>query len=94
MAPEQLRGERAWDRSDMWALAVVVAQVAAGDHPFWHGEPPLPPDWFKRLAAGPDVPGNRPAGLRDWVRAVGRYPAYRRPTATEALDYLEHAWPL
>jgi serine/threonine protein kinase len=93
MAPEQFRGERATDRSDMWALAVVAAEVAANQHPFWQGEPSPPADWQRRLQPGPDVPARRPAGLRDWVRAVGQFRGYRRPTATRARELLETAWP-
>lgn len=92
-APEQLRGERATERSDVWALAVVAAQVAAGPHPFWHGEPTPPPDWLARLQVGPQVPAQRPAGLRDWVTEAGQYQGFKRPTATRGLEFLERVWP-
>lgn len=93
MAPEQLRGERASPRSDMWALAVVAAQVGADEHPFWRGEPDIPTDWHRRLEVGTDLPPRRPGGARDWVRAVGQYRAYKRPDAAGARELLEDAWP-
>ena len=93
MAPEQLRAERAIDRTDLWALAVVAGELATGQHPFWRGEGTPPADWDARLQAGIAVPGGRPAGLRDWVREAGHYAAYRRPTASRARQRLDALWP-
>lgn len=93
MAPEQLRGERATDRSDIWAVAAIVGELAAGQHPWWQGEPALPTDWDQRLQSGIAVPGSRPAGLRDWVREGGDYRAYRRPPAARARARLGELWP-
>jgi eukaryotic-like serine/threonine-protein kinase len=93
MAPEQLQGERAFERTDIWAVAVTVAELAARQHPFWRGEQHLPADWDGRLQAGMTIPGSRPAGLRDWLRLAGAYRGYRRPTATAAKQQLESMWP-
>lgn len=93
MAPEQLHAERAFDRTDVWAAAVIVAELASGQHPFWRGEHHPPPDWHGRLRAGMTIPGSRPAGLRDWLRSAGAYPGYRRPTAAAAKQQLESMWP-
>lgn len=93
MAPEQMRAERATDRSDLWALAVIAGELAAGSHPFWQGEAAPPSDWDERLQSGIPVPGSRPAGLRDLVENAGHYAGYRRPTATAARDLLRRVWP-
>ncbi len=93
MAPEQLQGERAFDRSDIWAVAVIAAELASRRHPFWRGEPTPPADWDARLKAGMRVPGSRPGGLRDWLRSAGAYPGYRRPAAISARQLLESLWP-
>lgn len=92
MAPEQLLGERAFDRTDVWAIAVIVAELASGQHPFYRGEAHPPPDWHTRLKAGMTIPGSRPAGLRDWLRLAGAYPGYRRPAAAAARQQLESMW--
>jgi serine/threonine protein kinase len=92
MAPEQLRAERATDRSDVWAAAIIAAEVATGSHPFHRGEVSIPRDWDTRLQAGASVPGSRPAALRDWVSAASHYRGYRRPTAARSVERLEETW--
>jgi eukaryotic-like serine/threonine-protein kinase len=94
MAPEQLRGERAIDRTDLWALGVMAAELADGAHPFLQGgETSPPPDWDRRIGGGVSILGSRPAGLRDFVNATVQVPAYRRPSAAEAIKFLATAWP-
>lgn len=93
MAPEQLRGERAINQTDLWALGVVAVEVANGVHPFLQGEKALPEDWTQRISSGADVPGSRPAGLRDFVNATVQVAAYRRPSAPGARQLLDTAWP-
>lgn len=92
MAPEQLRAERATDRTDVWAAAIVAAEVATGAHPFLRGEASLPRDWDSRLRGGPAISGARPAAFRDWVGAGANYRAYRRPSAARSIEQLEEAW--
>jgi len=94
MAPEQLRGERAIDRTDLWGLTVVAGEIASGQHPFWRNEGAPPPDWDRRLQGGVTVPGTRPAGLQGFVQASSNYAAYRRPSAVEANELLSATWPL
>jgi eukaryotic-like serine/threonine-protein kinase len=94
MAPEQIRGERAGYRSDVWALGVIAAELGSGTHPFYRpGDAPVPPDWLDRLEAGVTMPPARPAGLELWLQDAMGYRAYRRPTAAGAIDLLDRVWP-
>lgn len=93
MAPEQFFGQRAIHQSDMWAVAVMAAELVSGDHPFRKvGETSPPPDWDSRLRAGIAVPGSRPAALRDMVAAAGEYRAYRRSDARRTREAIEAGW--
>jgi serine/threonine protein kinase len=93
MAPEQIRLEPAFDRTDLWALAVIAGELAAGQHPFWRGERQVDlADWDQRLRGGIPIPGARPAALEDWVSRAGDYRAYRRPSASQAREILESSW--
>lgn len=92
MAPEQFRGERAIHQSDMWAVAVMAAELVSGDHPFRRGEASPPADWDARLRGGITVPGSRPAALRDMVAAASEYRAYRRSDARRAGEAIEAGW--
>jgi serine/threonine protein kinase len=94
MAPEQIRGERAIPQTDLWALGVVAAELGDGAHPFQRvGEHSPPPDWLQRIEGGAAVSGSRPGGLRDFVDATVQMAAYRRPSAPEAVQLLDSAWP-
>jgi serine/threonine protein kinase len=92
MAPEQLRAERATSLSDVWAVAIIAAEIASGAHPFFRGEPSIPHDWDARLRGGPAVPGARPAALRDWITNAANYRAYRRPSPARSVNQLEETW--
>ena len=94
MAPEQLRQERATQRSDVWALSVIAGLLASGSHPFLPGPPVYPGDaaWDALLRGGITVPGSRPAALRDWIAATSQYRAYKRPDARAALDLISNTW--
>jgi eukaryotic-like serine/threonine-protein kinase len=88
MAPEQIRGERATCRSDIWAAAIIASEVASGAHPFRRGEKAMPADWLARLQGGPTVEPSRPQSLRDWIGAGAHFRAYRRPSAAGSLQIL------
>jgi serine/threonine protein kinase len=92
MAPEQLSGQRATERSDMWSVAVVAYEMGMGRHPFRSENERTPPqDWESRLQRGfPQT--DRLAGLDSWLSINGAYQGYRRHGASRALQHLNEVW--
>ncbi len=89
MAPEQLRGETADARSDIWALGVVLFEAASGRRPF-SGR-----SGFDLISAilrdpPPPLPDHVPAGLAAVIRkCISKDPAARYQSAGEVRSALE-----
>ncbi len=89
MAPEQLRGEPADARTDIWALGVVLFEMAAGLRPF-AGRTGF--ELSSAILREPprELPANVPAGLRAVVqKCLAKEPSQRYQRAGEALAALE-----
>ncbi len=89
MAPELLEGKAASPRSDLWALGIVLYEMAAGHRPF-SGK-----NFFQLSTAilkqpPPPLPQRIPSGLRAVIhRCLEKEPARRYQRASEVLAALE-----
>lgn len=89
MAPEQLRGERALKASDLWAVGVVLFEVAAARHPFFlEGESLSLEQVLTRLRHRPALPADVPADVAGLIDALLSPQAFRRGTTAKALRML------
>jgi nucleotide-binding universal stress UspA family protein len=68
MAPEQVVGVRSDPRSDVFALGVVLYQLATGRYPF--GAPETPAALRRRLWRDPVPPRALAAGVPEWLQEV------------------------
>ena len=89
MAPEQLKGHPADERSDIWALGIVLHEMATGTRPF-QGQ-----TGFELTAAilnqpVPEVPASVPAPLASVVdRCLAKEPGERYQQSSEVRAALE-----
>jgi tetratricopeptide (TPR) repeat protein/TolB-like protein len=91
MAPEQLRGEAADARSDIWAAGAVLYEMATGRRPF-PGSGPKLIDAILNVEPKPPHELNRdvPAGLENIIlKALDKAPSRRYQTAADLRVDLE-----
>ena len=85
VSPEQLRGEKATELSDVYALGVVLFEMATGENPFQRNNPI---EMFRRSCATiralrAEVPRRAGGAFADGARALAKQPGHRYPTAKE-----------
>jgi serine/threonine protein kinase len=89
MAPEQLKGQPADARSDIWALGVVLYELAAGQRPF-QGQTGFQLSSAILSQALPPLPSAVPAPLAGVVgRCLAKEPGERYQKGTEVRAALE-----
>ena len=92
MAPEQLRGEAADPRSDLWAAGAVLYEMATGTRPFPQNNGPLLINAIlnQQPTAPSAVTPGVPANLENIIlKALEKDPARRYQSATEMYVDLE-----
>lgn len=93
IAPEQVLGERADPRSDLFALGVILYFLATGERPF--GEPQRASNWRLRLWRDPLPPRAINPAVPPWMqeiilRCLEVDPEARYPTASQLAFDLQH----
>lgn len=89
MAPEQLRGQPADTRSDVWALGVMLQEMATGQRPFQGNTPFELSSAILSQAAAP-LPANVPADVRAVIEhCLRKEPEQRYRRASEVHAALE-----
>jgi eukaryotic-like serine/threonine-protein kinase len=89
MAPEQLRGESATTRTDVWALGVVMYELAVGHRPY-EGDTPFTLSAAILAGVTPSLPEPVPPGLgRIVLRCLAHKPSDRYSDAGQLHAALE-----
>jgi serine/threonine-protein kinase len=90
MAPEQVRGEVADERTDLWQLGVVAYEAVVGQNPFWAATEAAV--LMRILDTEPSPPGSAAASLAPldgfFARALAKPREARFASAEEMLDAL------
>jgi serine/threonine-protein kinase len=90
MAPEQILGEPVDQRSDVWALGVVLVQMLTGSHPFVR--PNTAAMTFAILNQAPSALDAVPDAVQPLIyRTLSKKPEHRQANASELLADLEEA---
>jgi serine/threonine-protein kinase len=97
MAPEQVRAQAVDNRTDLFALGILLYQITTGKHPFRGAHPA---ETVQNICAerGPTPPSaflpDYPSGLEEVVlKALAKDPEQRFATANDMLTALEAAMP-
>jgi len=88
MSPEQTLDKVVDQRTDIWALGVVTAEMVIGKNPFWRASAPA--TIAAILNEAPTLPEEISLDLRHIIyRALSKDPATRYPQCSEMLSDLE-----
>ena len=93
IAPERLSGEDATERSDVWAVGVILWEALAGSHPFWGV--PLPQVASTIAGGAPPLSARRPELPRRLLAVVDSALAVdpgKRPSAARLATELREAF--